>query len=142
MPPTDNSAPAPTPSTPEAPKQGFWAKLFGKKPPVAPVVPPTESNTPPPQLDEPSADEPSGAPVVGVDVAPAPLDTVTGLPQATQESSPDMNNDTTAPSLDVPPSVQSPAEGEAPTLAVDPPASTDEETTPPAEQPPTPGQQQ
>lgn len=130
MPPADNSVPTPTPPAPEPPKQSFWAKLFGKKPSVAPVIPPEQSNTPQPQLDEPSPSAPSAAPVVGVDVAPPQLDTVTGLPQAPKESAPDMNNEVTAPSLDVPPSLASPAEGESPTLAVPPSVSPDQSATP------------
>ncbi len=75
--------PSDTTPMPQPPKQGFFAKLFGKKPKGTPLVPAHESQTPPPQLgDSPSTDV-QGAPVspvapvaptVGIDVT-SPNDT-------------------------------------------------------------------
>lgn len=54
-------------------KVSFWAKLFGKKP-KTPVVPPHESQTPPPQLGNDEAVVPSAT----VDVPPVNTDNVGG----------------------------------------------------------------
>jgi hypothetical protein len=128
MPPADNNVPEP-----KAPKQGFFAKLFGKKPPVTPIVPPAESNTPPPQLDDPatSPEDNLSGPAVGV--ASPQTDSVTGAPQPSVESSPDASGDVTAPSLDVPNSVSDTTPGETPTLPVQPqPGEQPSAQTPPA----------
>ena len=127
MPPTDSNTPVPTP-TPEQPKKpGFFARLFGKK--EAPAVqPPRESQTPAPQLDEPtstdvstpsaSTDVSEGVPTVSPDENPKPLD----VPEDLQ----------TEP-------VQADGESVSPTLPTQPPApaneseeSKDDSSTPPA----------
>ena len=123
MQPTDNNTPAPQP-----PKQGFFARLFGKKPEPTPVVPPTQSLTPEPQLTEPTeAAVLTAQPSVSVAAQPN-VDSITGAPQTDAVSSPDANGDITSLALDVPANLSA-AEasqntgGENPTLAVQPPAA-------------------
>jgi hypothetical protein len=106
MQPSDNT-PAPQP-----PKQGFWAKLFGKKP-ETPVVPPHESLTPPPQLDE---NTPASSTQSNLSI---------GTPESKDLSAPDGNGDITSLPVDVPSSILSSAEGvegTPPTLPVEQPA--------------------
>lgn len=127
MPPTDNNTPIPpiTPA-PEPPKQGFWAKLFGKKPevPAQPVAVPPESEITPPSV-EPSQPESTYTSVENNPVVqPEESDPVTGAPAPATESAPDADGTTTVPTVDVPQSVESPAQGETPTVPVQPPTET------------------
>ncbi|MDB5177228.1 MAG: hypothetical protein JWN75_896 [Candidatus Saccharibacteria bacterium] len=125
MQPSDNT-PVPTPA-PQPPKQSFWAKLFGKKP-ETPVVPPHESLAPQPQLDE-TAPEVS-APAVALQTAAPNTDSIIGNPEAKDLSAPDQNGDVTALPIDVPASIESSAEGRAPSV------QTVEQPTQPQPQPP------
>ncbi len=133
MQPSDN-APTPAP-VPKQPKQGFLAKLFGKKP-TAPVVPPHESLAPPPQLDDVTAP----APTTGLDVTAAPnVDPLTGAPQATTNLGSDANGEVTASTINIPPSVAAPISDEPHSLPVTP--SVGAQPQPPVQsQPPTPPQ--
>lgn len=84
MPPAENNTPEPTQSPAPAPKQSFWAKLFGKKS-AAPEQPTRESQTPPPQLDDPSSADASGS--LSDVSAPAPTTpTDVPVPPATPEA--------------------------------------------------------
>ena len=78
MPPADNNTPAAP--TPQEPKKGFFAKLFGlgkKKDNSAPVVPPLhESQTPPPQLDDTQDPASPGEGAVQSVVSEPPVDSV------------------------------------------------------------------
>lgn len=138
MPPTDSNTPAPTP-TPEQPKKpGFFARLFGKK--EAPAAQPQrESQTPAPQLDEPTSTDGSAAPSEPADSSvstPASTDVSEGVPTVSPDENPKP--------LDVPEDLQTEpvqADGEtvSPTLPTQPPApanesdeSKDDSTTPPA----------
>jgi hypothetical protein len=150
MPPTDNT-PASTPvPTPETPKKGFFAKLFHKKEESVPAAPPRDSNTPPPQLDDPAtegADDASSVPSTDTD-AVASTDTV-GAPELSRPV-PTIKSDADPSTLAVPSSltaeaveadgvktspslaVQSPAAGESPAAA--PSEESDEETPPTPQQ--------
>lgn len=126
MPPTDNNTPTPplTPA-PEPPKQGFWARLFGKKPevPAQPVVvPPASEPTPPPVEQQSVPEQPAYTSVENNPVVqPEETDAVTGAPAPSTESAPDADGTTTVPTVEVPQSVASPVEGETPTVPVEPP---------------------
>lgn len=115
MPPTDNNtptspAPAPAP-TPEQPKQGFFAKLFsfGKKAKQeTTLVPPHESHTPPPQLDDPTVPV---EPQASADVNPSEGTAVTspnGNPNGPELSRPvpTVSPEEQPPTLDVPDSLK------------------------------------
>jgi len=117
MPPADNNTPVPEP---KAPKIGFLAKLFGKKPAPAAPVAPVESNTPPPQLDDPALPPVVSPSVDASPVAPQQTDPITGAPQVDTVSGPDPSGDVTAPELNVPDSLTDTSEGETPTLPVQP----------------------
>jgi hypothetical protein len=140
MPPTDNNTPTPpiTPA-PEPPKQGFWAKLFGKKPevPAQPVAVPPVTETAPLVQEQPaqvSQPEPEYTSVENNPVVqPEETDPTTGAPVPETESAPDADGTTTVPTVEVPESVASPAEGETPTVPVQSPA---EESDPQPEQAP------
>ncbi len=153
MQPTNNTP------TPPAPKQGFWAKLFGKKPKETPT-PPQGSLAPPPQLNDPAdATDPTAA--VGADptmpgaegVPPASpsTDPMTGLPTTNEEASPAGDEgEKFPPTLDVPPSVQGTPleenEGVPPTLPTEPGVSSGEQQSAApdlsSEEPPTGPEQQ
>lgn len=129
MQPTDNT-PLQAPQPPEQPKQGFWAKLFGKKPATPPVEPPHGSLAPPPQLDDEAPETPVNDTILGaagLDVtAPPQTDPLTGAPQVSVESMPDNYGDTTARSINVPADLSTVGtaentEGETPILPVQPP---------------------
>ncbi len=119
MPPADNNTPVPQP-----PKQGFFAKLFGKKPKetTAPIEQPRESLTPPPQLDDPTSPDPTAAPTAGTDLtSPNGVESAPDLGQPVPTVAPDQEPQT----LDVPPAVNAePTEetGVPPTLPTQPPA--------------------
>jgi hypothetical protein len=140
MPPTDTSAPAPTP-VPEPPKkQGFFAKLFGGKKAAAPAVPENhESQTPPPQLDE----TPASLPDLSVPADP----NSSANPVTTTETTPlDTSGESLPATPDVPPSVTdaealppetAPTEDSpAPSLESPVPAKDPSETPPPPAGPP------
>jgi hypothetical protein len=57
---TPEPEPAAEPSAPEEPKLGFWARLFGRRKPLAEVPPATE---PPPPVEEPEPEPPPLQPV-------------------------------------------------------------------------------
>lgn len=140
MPPADNNTPAPVP-TPEPPKQGFFAKLFGKKPKESVVPPQHESQTPPPDLGDvtsapdgstpvsPAAPFTPAGPTVGMDVT-SPNGTQGG-PELSQ-SAPTVSPDEEPNTLAVPPSLSSdPVEADetnvSPTLPTQPPADSSPE---------------
>lgn len=126
MPPADNTNITP----PEPPKQGFWAKLFGKKP-KEPEVPAQlhESQTPPPQLDTPTGSEVEPTPVGGTDVT-----TPNGTEGAPELSTPvpTVGPDEEPPTLDVPDSMSAEPtgdEGTPPTLPTQPEADGGEQSS-------------
>lgn len=143
MPPADNTnTPAPAPAPEPAKKPGFFARLFGKKQDATPAVPPHESQTPQPQLDDTVSRDSATpadptAPSVGVDVT-APSVTPAG---SDSSSVPTVGADEEAKPIDVPssvsaPGVDSPTGTVSPTLPTDPAApGTPEAPAAPGEDP-------
>lgn len=102
MPPADNNTPAAP--TPQEPKKGFFAKLFGlgkKKDNTAPVVPPLhESQTPPPQLDDTQDPASPGEGAVQSVVSEPPVDSV--APEVSVENTSVVSDTNVSPGVEVP----------------------------------------
>lgn len=127
MPPADSNTP-PVP-TPQEPKKGFFAKLFGlgkkssDKDSVVPVV--HESQTPPPQLDDTQspASPGEGAMMGDMSVSPTPEPVVPDVSASVAPAVPAVEPDTSeVASVDVTPSTD-----ETPAVSEE---STDEEKPP------------
>ena len=106
MPPENTSTPPTPPVTPEPPKQGFWAKLFGKKP-AEPAVPHHESLAPPPNLGDVERTEVPGEPSDSGVTSAASVDTTTSqseqYPHTEETAAPSSEGEQLPPTLDVPP---------------------------------------